>query len=200
MCREFIEIREEVLTFDTHDQDVWVGGDKTLVPEEFRDDPRFAKSPRSHFLEMSAVNHYRAGGYRCLPSVWYELWSKSASRKPWVERGAAELEAFVGPELESFRKIVGPQVEKIAKAPDIVVWRAEPRRLLFCAVKQKNETVSQPEFAGLALVKAHLGADVRILRYCELGDFRDPRRWKVRCPGVPTVSGFERHDIQKVEE
>ncbi|MBI2920946.1 MAG: hypothetical protein HYY18_07665 [Planctomycetes bacterium] len=200
MCRNFIEIREEVLTFDTADQERWTGGDKALLPEEYKDDPRFTKQPRAHFLEMSALNHFRSAGYKVLYSGWYELWAKTENRKPWLERGASELEAFLGPELDAFRKVVGATAEKFAKAPDLVVWKTDPKRLMFCEVKQKNETVSQPEWAGLALVKGHLGADARVLRYCELGDFRDPRKWKVRCPGVPTTSGFERHDIQRVEE
>ena len=200
MCREYIEIREEVLTFDTTDQERWTGEDKWLIPEAFRDDPRFTKQPRAHFLEMLCLNHYLSAGYRALYAPWYDLFTKTPNPKPWLQRGSEELEKFLGPELEAFRKGVGPQADNFAKAPDLVVWRAEPRRLLFCEVKQKNETVSPAEFAGMVLVKAHLGADVRIVRYCELGDFRDPRRWKVRCVGVPTTSGFERHDIQRVED
>src|SRR5436190_17658708 len=86
VTRPVVEIREEVLTFDPADQEKWVGGDKWLVPEEFRDDPRFAKSSRAYFLEMTAVHHYRCGGYMSLSANWYELFTKSTSRKPWVER------------------------------------------------------------------------------------------------------------------
>ncbi|MEK7466815.1 MAG: hypothetical protein AAB074_05305 [Planctomycetota bacterium] len=200
MARQVVEIREEVLTFDTADQEKWVGGDKWLVPEEFRDDPKFAKSSRSYFLEMTAVHHYRCGGWQSLSALWFELWTKSANRKPWVERGSAAMEAFIGPELEGFRKSMGPNVEKFAKAPDLVIWKETPRKLLFLSIKQKNETVSPNEFAGLALIKAHLGADARIIRFCELGDFRDPRKWRIVCPSLPVNAGFDRHDVQKVEE
>lgn len=200
MTRPVVEIREEVLTFDPVDQEKWTGGDKSLVPEDMRDDPRFTKASRAYFLEMLAVHIYRCAGNRSFSALWYELWTKSASRKPWVERASGELEAFLGPELEGFRTKVGANVEKFAKLPDLVVFRSEPRRLFFAVVKQKNETVSQPEFAGLALVKAHLGADARIIRFCELGDFKDPRRWRVRCPAVPVNAGFDRHDVQRVEE
>lgn len=200
MSRQVVEIREEVLTFDLADQEKWVTGDKSLVPEEFRDDPRFSKSSRAYFLEMNAVHHYRCGGYQSYSALWYELWGKSANRKPWVERASSALEKFVGPELEGFRQKMGPNVEKFAKAPDVVIWKESPRRLIFLTIKQKNETVAPNEFAGLALVKAHLGADARIIRFCELGDFRDPRRWRVVCPSLPVNAGFDRHDVQKVEE
>ncbi len=200
MTRPLVEIREEVLTFDPADQEKWVGGDKWLVPEEFRDDPKFAKSSRSYFLEMTAVHHYRCGGWQSLSALWFELWAKSANRKPWVERGSAAMEAFVGAPLEEFRKKVGPNVEKFAKAPDLVIWKESPRKLIYLSIKQKNETVTPNEFAGLALIKAHLGADARIIRFCELGDFRDPRRWKIVCPAVPVNAGFDRHDVQKAED
>jgi hypothetical protein len=195
-----VEIREEVLTFDPADQEKWVGGDKWLVPEEFRDDPKFAKSSRSYFLEMTAVHHYRCGGWQSLSALWFELWKKSENRKPWVERGSAAMEKFVGAPLEEFRKKVGPNVENFAKAPDLVIWKETPRKLIYLSIKQKNETVTPNEFAGLALIKAHLGADARIIRFCELGDFRDPRRWRIVCPAVPVNAGFDRHDVQKAED
>lgn len=200
MTRPLVEIREDILTFDPHDQEKWVGDDKSMVPEEFRDDPRFTKSPRAHFLEMSAVHHYTCGGNTALASIWFELWSKSEKRKGHLEKGSALFEAFVGPELQGFQSKLGADIAKFAKSPDVVVMRAQPRRLIFCSIKQKNETVTPMEFAGLALVKAHLGADVRIVRFCELGDFRDPRRWRVRCPSIPVSAGFDRHDVQRVEE
>lgn len=200
MTRPVVEIREEVLTFDPADQERWVGGDKWLVPEEFRDDPKFAKSSRSYFLEMTAVHHYRCGGWQSLSALWFELWKKSENRKPWVERGSAAMEKFVGAPLEEFRKKVGPNVENFAKAPDLVIWKETPRKLIYLSIKQKNETVTPNEFAGLALIKAHLGADARIIRFCELGDFRDPRRWRIVCPALPVNAGFDRHDVQKAED
>lgn len=200
MTREFIDINEEVLSYDPHDQEKWNEGDKSLVPEAFRDDPRFLKQPRSHFLAMNALSHYGAGTWRGLYIGWYEIFGKTEKRTAWMERGQKELEGILGPELEAFRTKIGPLAEKFCKTPDLVVWRMNPKRVTFCEVKLKNETVTQPEFMGLVLVKSYLGADARILRFCEVGDFRDPRRWRVRRPFAPVTTGFERHDVQKAEE
>jgi hypothetical protein len=200
VTRPIVDIREEVLTFDPADQEKWVSGDKWLVPEEFRDDTRFAKSSRAYFLEMLAVHHYRCGGWQAFSALWFELWAKSANRKPWVEKASTALETFLGADLETFRKKVGPKVTEFAKAPDLVIWKESPRKVIFLSIKHKNETVTPNEFAGLALVKAHLGSDARIIRFCELGDFRDPRKWRIVCPSVPVSAGFDRHDVQKVEE
>ena len=171
------EIREIVLVYRREQLDLWVAGDRSLMPD-FIDPAALVRNlPRRHFGEMFVLRHYNeSAGWRGFSS--YALGthlSGSERRGP----GRAKVGRVIpSPRLRRFRSLRTTASDKRSGAgePDLFLYNSAGR-YKFVEVKMGADRMRPPQLRCIAQILRTLRCDVDVVYLRESGQKYLPKTY-----------------------